>query len=279
MKKFGIDISKWQGNLNFDKAIAEGVEFVIVKGGGGDAGLYTDNKFSHNYKEAKKRGLPVGVYWFSKALSIEEAEKEADYFYEHCLKGKQYELPVYIDVEHRAQLALGKRALTDVVKAWLWRLQEKGYWVGIYSSKAFFGNYMYDAELVNFAHWVAQWSTKCTYQHKSCLGMWQFGGETNMIRSNMVAGQVCDQNYMLVDYPKLIKERGLNGFTAGAAISKPIQKPVEKPERTYTVKKGDSLWQIAQTMLGNGARYKEIKTLNGLKSDVIHAGQVLKLPK
>jgi LysM repeat protein len=63
-----------------------------------------------------------------------------------------------------------------------------------------------------------------------------------------------------------------------AIINKSVTPAPVKTYRTYTVKKGDSLWTIAARQLGNGSRYKEIKTLNGLKSDMIYAGQVLKLP-
>lgn len=212
MKKFGIDISRWQGNFNFDKAIAEGVEFVIVKGGGGDDGLYTDSQFNRNYTQAKAKGLPVGCYWFSKAISIKEAEKEAEYFHTNILKGRQFELPIYMDVEHADQLKLGKKALTGIVRAFLDYLERKGFWVGIYSTAYSFTAHLNDNELTRYTHWVAQWAKQCTYQHTECLGMWQFGGETNYIRTNKVAGVVCDQNYMSVDFPTLIKRNGLNGF-------------------------------------------------------------------
>lgn len=236
VKKFGIDISRWQGNFNFDKAVKEGVEFVIVKGGGGDDGLYVDRKFNENYNAVKQHKLPIGVYWFSKALSVAEAKKEAEYFYTNCLKGKQFELPVYIDVENKAQLAVGQRKLTDIIKAWCEYLEAKGYWVGIYSSLSYFNTYMYDNELTCYAHWVAQWSKECTYKTTSCLGMWQFGGETNAIRTNKVAGVVCDQDYMLVDYPALVKKAGLNGFKKTTTAPKPTPKPTPK-----TYKKGDKI--------------------------------------
>ena len=78
MKKFGIDISRWQGDFDLEKAVKnEGVEFVIIKGGGGDDGLYVDRQFVSNYNKAKKLGIPVGCYWFSKALTLAEADKEA----------------------------------------------------------------------------------------------------------------------------------------------------------------------------------------------------------
>lgn len=219
MKTFGIDISRWQGSFDFDKAISEGVEFAIIKGGGGDDGLYVDSKFTTNYDTAKAKGLPIGVYWFSKALTVDAAKSEAEYFYANVLKGRKFELPVYIDVENKTQLAVGKRLLTDIIKAWCSYLEEKDYWVGIYSSKSFFSTYMYDEELTCYAHWVASWTKTCSYTPTSCFGMWQFGGETNLIRTNKVAGQTCDQDYMLVDYPTLIKAAGKNGYGVTATKS------------------------------------------------------------
>ena len=207
----GIDISEWQGSFNLDKAKAEGFEFAIIRGGGGDDGLYVDTRFVENYQKAKKLGIPTGIYWISKALTVERAVEEAEYFYQNCLKGRQFELPVYIDIEKKAQLNLGKRKLTDIIHAWCQRLEAKDFWVGIYSSESFFSTYMIDSELQRYAHWVAAWSKSCGYSG-SCFGMWQYGGETNLIRSNKVAGVVCDQDYMLVDYQTLIKKAGKNGF-------------------------------------------------------------------
>ncbi len=214
MKKFGIDISKWQGNFNFKKAINEGVTFAILKGGGGDNGLYTDAKFEKNYAEAKKNNIPVGAYWFSKATSIDEAANEAEYFYRNILRKKQFELPIFIDVEHKDMFALGKDKLTEIVKVWCDKLETLGFWVGIYSTVYAFSAYMNDSELERYTHWVAQWAEECTYPNPDVMGIWQFGGETNLLRKNTVADVVCDQNYMYRDFPALIKERGLNGFDA-----------------------------------------------------------------
>ena len=254
MREFGIDISKWQGNFDFDKAVAEGVKFVIVKGGGGDDGLYRDPKFETNYAEVKKRNLPTGCYWFSKAVSVDDAIKEADYFYEKCLKDHQFELPVYMDVEHRSQLALGKAKLTEIVKAFCERLEAKGYWVGIYASLNTFRSYLNDAELQNYAHWVAQWTTKLTYTgNDGVCGMWQFGGEENNIRTNKVAGVTCDQNYMLIDYPAMIKAAGLNGFAKKqtATETKPIT-PSKPTENTAKIGVGDLVSIAKNAVYYNG---------------------------
>lgn len=233
-KTWGIDISRWQGDYNLTQAKAEGVKFVIVKGGGGDDGLYKDSQFENNYKKAKNLGLPVGCYWFSKATTIAEAVKEAEYFYNNCLKGKQFELPVYMDVENKSMLNVGKANLTAIIKAFCDYLEEKEAWVGIYSSLSYFSSYMNDKDLQSYAHWVACWGNSCNYPYPNSFGMWQFGGETNKIRSNKVAGQVTDQNYMLVDYPAMIKERGKNNFTTGEA-PKQEEPKVETPKQEAPV--------------------------------------------
>ena len=241
MKEFGIDISRWQGDFDFQKAVAEGVKFAVIKGGGGDDGLYVDSNFSCNYTNAKKHNIPVGVYWFSKALTTQQAEEEADYLYEHILRGKQFELPIYIDVENKTQLGVGKRLLTDIIKTWCDRLEKKGFWVGIYSSQSYFDQYMFDAELTKYAHWVACWAPSCSYPNKECFGMWQFGGETNYIRSNRIAGQVCDQDYMLFDYPTAIKNAGLNGFnkqTVTATKNLPKPYSVKVTADVLNIRKG-----------------------------------------
>lgn len=282
MKKFGIDISRWQGDFDLKAAKAEGVEFAIIKGGGGDGGLYVDGRFNSNYDKAQALGLPAGVYWFSHALSVKEAEQEADYFYTNVLKGRRFELPVYMDVEHSDMLALGKDKLTDIVKAWCARLEAKGCWVGIYSTTFAFASYMHDDKLQRYAHWVAQWYTECTYRgNKGVLGMWQFGGETNLIRSNKIAGQVVDQNYMLIDYPALIKAKGCNGYgkktTKPTAASKPTApKPAASVEKVHTVKKGDTLSAIAAKY---GTTYQALAAHNGISNpNMISVGQKIRIP-
>ena len=76
------------------------------------------------YSKAKAAGLEVGVYYYSMAKTVAEAEKEAKFLYENCLKGKQFELPIFLDVEHKNQLSIGKTNLTNVVNAWLKIMKE-----------------------------------------------------------------------------------------------------------------------------------------------------------
>lgn len=224
MQKFGIDISKWQGDFPVKAAVTyDGVEFAIIKCGGSDKGVYKDPKFENNYKKCKEAGIPVGVYWFSKAMSVEEAQRDAEYCY-GLLKGKQFELPIYIDVENKQQLAVGKNKLTSIIDAFLSYLENKGYFVGIYSSESYFRSYMNDDYISKkYAKWVAAWRTS----KPEGVGMWQFGGETNKLRSNKIQGMTVDQDYMFVDYPSIIKKAKLNGFGVDNTVRDALVKLVE----------------------------------------------------
>ena len=197
-KLFGIDISAHQGDFPLDVAISQGVQFIIIKAGGGDCGLYKDNKFEQNYNLAKKYNIPVGCYFYSKAFNITQAIQEAEFLYNYCLRGKQFDLPVYYDVEDKRQITLGKDMVTNIIINFCEYINNKGYISGIYSSLSNFKNYFIDDKLNKYEHWVAQWANNLSYD-KDC-GMWQFGGEINFIRDNHIAGKIVDQNYMLHDY-------------------------------------------------------------------------------
>ena len=211
--RFGIDVSRWQGDFDFARAKNnEGVEFAILKAGGADDGLYKDSKFEANYKKCEECGLPKGAYFFGNARSVSDARKEAEYFLS-ILKGKKYEYPVFYDVEGKMITANDRNTLTQIVKAFCSAVEAAGYWVGIYSSESFFNSEMNDTELTCYSHWVARWGkTKPAPVSGAETQMWQFGGETNLIRSNKINGQTCDQDYCYVDYPAKIKAAGLNGY-------------------------------------------------------------------
>lgn len=274
MRTFGIDISRWQGDFNLSNAVKNyGVKFVIAKCGGGDDGLYKDGQFENNYKKAKALGLPIGSYWFSEATTVAEAKAEAEYCYNYCLKGKQFELPIYIDVEDNDQLYVGRRNLTNIIDTWCSYLEKKGYYVGIYSNPWCFRDLMYDSELVKYAHWLAQWSSSDPDYSKTIGGMWQFGGETNFLRNNKINGQTVDQNYMFVDYPTMIKNAGLNGFPKKTTTktttntSKTTTTKTTTPAKTTTTTAKKSVETLAKEVLagkwGNGTDRKNRLTKAG----------------
>ncbi len=209
MKIAGIDISKWQGDLNFTKVREEGFDFTIIRAG---SGTVPDPMFETNYTRAKKAGMNIGAYWYTYAQNTSQAEAEAE-LCNKILKEKRFELPIYFDIEDSSVLGLGSDTATAIVHAFCKRMESYKYFAGVYSSLSMFGSRLNDSELQRYAHWVACWSTSCNYPYPDSFGMWQYGGETNLIRSNQVAGKTVDQNYMLVDYPAMIKAKGLNGHT------------------------------------------------------------------
>lgn len=204
---YGIDISACQNGFNFTKAKAEGVKFAILRGA---YSMSKDKCFEDFYAKCKQHGILTGVYHYSMARTVEQAKNEANFLIKNVLAGKTFEYPIYMDVEDKTQRALGKKLLTDIIVAFCETIEAAGYYVGIYSSASFFGTYMDESRLTDYDKWVAQWAKECTY--KGDYGLWQFGGETNLIRSNKVAGVVCDQDYALKDYPAIIKAAGLNGY-------------------------------------------------------------------
>ena len=158
MKVFGIDVSKWQGDFNFKQAKSEGVQFAILRGA---YACSKDTKFESYYKTCEALNIPVGVYHYSMAKSVSEARTEANFLINNVLKGKQFEYPIYMDVEDKVQRDLGKNLLTEIVIAFCDTLEKAGYYVGIYSSGSFFATYMHELKLTKYDKWIAHWSKQC----------------------------------------------------------------------------------------------------------------------
>ena len=266
-KVFGIDVSVWQGNFNFNQAKNEGVKFAILRGA---YSLSKDTRFEEYYSNARASGLDVGVYHYTMATTVNEAIEEAKFLLENVLKNKKFELPIYFDIEDQVHKNLSRAQVSAITRAYLEYIESKGYWVGVYSSKSFIDTYLEEDIKKEYAMWVAQWNTECTYQGQ--YGMWQFGGETNYIRSTQINGQTVDQNYMLEDYPSIIKSKGKNGYGTGTSNIKP---QASTSTKTYTVVSGDNLSSIASRF---NTTVDSICSLNNISNaNLIYPGQVLKL--
>lgn len=200
--------------MDLNKAKSEGVNFAIIRGMYGNA---KDTSFENNYIKAKNSGLGIGVYQWGRASNVAQAREEAQLLIEHCLKGKQFEYPIYYDVEDSILINLGVNELTEVIKAWCETLENAGYFAGIYINQSAFNNEVNGKELAElYTQWRAYWTTEA---NKPDCQMWQFGGETNLIRSNTIAGLICDQDYAFEDFPNIIKNAGLNGFNKGTVTT------------------------------------------------------------
>ena len=276
MQKFGIDVSRYQGDFNFAQAKKEGVEFAILKCGGGDAGVYKDATFDTNYNKAKAAGIGIGAYFFGAAKTVAEAKAEAD----SCiafLKGKQFSYPIFYDVED-ARMNVGKAAATEIVKTFCGALEAAGYWCGFYTNLDWYKNKLNGAELAKrYSMWFAYWGTELP--KVDGVQIWQFGGNQNFIRSNTVAGVVCDQDYCYVDFPTQIKAKGLNGYkkttTKPTAQKQTASKPTTTPKPTTTQTKKKSVDEIAKEVIagkwGSGGDRKARLAAAGYNYNVIQA--------
>lgn len=222
MKVFGIDISTWQKNYPYDKANAEGVKFAILRAG---YSRTKDNQFETHYANAKRLGWGVGAYWYMYATTVEGAKAEARAFLK-AIAGKQFEYPIYLDIEDKTVRATGRDNCNAMVKAFGEIIEAAGYYFGVYCNLDWYRNVLSGAELnKKYDWWIACWSTGAPSGVN--YGLWQFGGETNYIRGNKVAGVTTDQNYAVKDYPAIMKANGLNGFPKQGGNPEP--KPEPKP--------------------------------------------------
>jgi GH25 family lysozyme M1 (1,4-beta-N-acetylmuramidase) len=220
MEVKGIDCSKWQGSIDWQKAKNNGVEFAITRSGWGkESPTQKDKCFDQNYSGCKAIGIPVGTYHYCYSDSISDAKSEAAF----CLKniaGKQLEYPVIFDVEDRTMLALSTRLRTDICKAFCETIEDAGYYAMIYCNLDWYRNKLYGDELAkDYDMWLAQWDVGVP--SVSC-GIWQ---KSDCGKIDGIAGNV-DLNEAYKDYPNIMKSKGLNGFNSAATSYK-----------TYEVKK------------------------------------------
>ena len=277
MEKRGLDISSYQNGISFD-AIKNSVEFLILRAGftgwGTGVSYNKDNCFENFYNQAKSRGIPVGAYWYSCANTYQKGVDEANYMYNNCLKGKQFESPIYIDVEDTHHQVGNKNGVTQAIKGFCETLESKGYYVGIYASDiSGFQDKMNIGELNAYDKWVARYGS--TPKYVSSYGMWQSSssGRINGYNGNL------DTDVAYKDYPSIIKSNGLNGYAGGTVTPspQPSPQPVPQPtETTYTVVAGDTLSGIASRY---GTTYQELARINNIANpNLIYVGQVIKIP-
>lgn len=216
----GIDVSYCQNEVDWDTAKASGlVDFAILQAGYGRETSQVDTQFERNYAACKRLGIPCGAYWFSYAMSADEAKREAQVFLQ-TIKGKSFEYPVYMDLELAKQFALGKAACSAIVDAFLSVLEQSGYYAGLYCSTYYLDNYLSDSIKSRYTVWCAQYASKCTYQNP--YGIWQYNvagnEEYDIIGQKSIPGIIgeCDMDYCYTDYPAIIKAAGLNGFAKSA---------------------------------------------------------------
>lgn len=213
---YGIDVSKHQGVIDWGK-VKTG--FAILRAGFGRYTSQKDPLFERNYAGAKAAGIPVGAYWYSYAKSAEEAREEAKACLQ-VLQGKQFEFPIYFDIEDSTQVSLGKAVLTTMCEAFCDTLEKAGYFAGVYASTYWFTHRLDHARLsTRYTIWLADY--RAGYNKTLIRQMHQYTSKGHI---SGISGRV-DLNVCTLDFPHIIKNAGLNGFGKAAPMPAPTPVP------------------------------------------------------
>ncbi len=178
---YGIDVSSHNGKIDWSDVRQDGVSFAIIRAGGrsygGNARIYEDTQFRKNLKHAHRNGLRVGVYFYSQAVSEDEARAEAQFCVDQ-LKGVKLELPIYIDFEDTQTGGKGRadgltvEQRTNAINAFAEVVEKEGYKAGLYSNRWYLNNKIKVSDLKeDISIWVAEYST--TKKAPSYTGTWE----------------------------------------------------------------------------------------------------------
>lgn len=270
MEKRGIDVSVWQGGIDWSAVKNDGIDFAIIRSGWGyknDGEM--DKNFIRNIQNAKAAGVKVGVYHYSYATSVENARQEAEF----CLSlvresGVSLDLPIYFDIEDQS-IAVNhdKNIRTEMCIAFCSEIEKNGYWAGVYANLNWYNNYLNKSDLAKrYTLWLAQYNDT----HDMNCDIWQYSSSGHI---NGISGNV-DLNIMYRDLPSEIEN---SGACADTNTESNTNKPPEDNVEYYMVQSGDTLSGIAANF---GTTYQVLAEINGIENpDLIYPGQVLIINK
>ncbi len=211
MKVDCVDISTWNSGVNYNAVKADGIVAAILRAGYGREVSQKDSQFETHYRGCRNAGIKVGIYWYSYADGVDDAEQEA----RACLavlNGREIDLPVYFDMEEAWQTSMGSTKLTAMAKRFCETIEKGGYRAGVYSNLNWFYNYLdYDYLKSRYSIWLAQWSGS----YSLGCDIWQ-NSETGDISG--ISGN-CDTDIII------------NRALLDGDIPEPCDKEIEKVQR------------------------------------------------
>lgn len=264
----GLDVSRFQGEVDWERVKAAGYQFAMLRAGYGDDSV--DGQFRRNASECNRLGLPIGAYWFCYAASPENAAQEAD----SCIRtvsGYRLDYPVCYDIEQASADYVEKQGVSftpalaqSLVKSFCGRVESLGYFAMFYSNRSFYDTYLGAALAGRYAFWYARYTD--TFDGTDC-GIWQY---TSTGSVPGISGNV-DLDLAYVDYPSVIRRAGLNHLDGTAPVP-----PSPAPQYiTYVIQPGDTLSGIAQRF---GTSVRTLAELNGISDpDKIYAGDRIRI--
>ena len=202
-----IDLSHHNGNVDFTKVKASGINTVILRTG---YGKYSpgqiDKRFYENYDKARAAGMFIGAYHYSYADGIVGAQDEAEAMLK-IIGDRKFELPLFFDIEEGKHKVMSKKICTQMVRTFCDILESAHKWAGVYSYDTFFSNNLEDDIVQRYATWTARVEN---VKPKACkrYDIWQYSwkGKVDGIKGDV------DMNYIYKDYPPVIKRAHLNGY-------------------------------------------------------------------
>lgn len=235
----GIDISSYQGKPDWKKVKKEGIKYAILRI---HQRYGIDASFEYNYKECDKNGISVGVYKYSYALNVAQAEDEADSVIS-VLNGRKLDFPVFYDLEWKEQRVLSKQTIEKIAKAFLSKIAKAGYMVGIYCNADWYQNVL-TPNLKKYDCWVARYPLNdnggIQERLRPDFGIgWQYSSKGHV---DGVNGNV-DMNVFYKDYKKTEGDAGKV-----------------------------NLWDKAKELLDNQVGYLEKRSNANLDSKTANAG-------
>ena len=273
----GLDVSEFQGEVNWEKVKAAGYQFAMLRAGYGYNTV--DRQFRRNASECNRIGLPIGVYWFCYAPTPEIAAQEAD----GCLNtisSYRLDYPVCYDIEQASVDYAQGQGITmtpslakQLVQSFCNKIEENGYFAMFYTNRSFLDTYIGAAMTTRYAYWYARYTD--TYDGTDC-GIWQYSS-TGSVPG--ISGNV-DLDIGYADYPSIISAAGLNHLSGSSPDPAPSPSPSPGPSAgyiTYVIQPGDTLSGIA---LRYGTTVAALTALNRISDpDKIYAGNTLKVPE
>ncbi len=201
----GIDVSKWQGTINWKKVAKEDIDFVMIRSSYGYED--TDPKLKSNVNGCEKYDIDYGFYHYTYAKNVTEAKKEAKYFLK-TIKNYDPDYPIVLDIEETFYNKMSRKKVTDIVVTFMEELEDAGYFAMIYCSPSFVNDRLDASRIKDYDIWIACWGDeeKLNTYYSGHYGMWQYSDEG---RVNGISEYV-DLNYAYKDYASIIDKYGLN---------------------------------------------------------------------
>lgn len=235
METKGIDVSAWQGQIDWKTVAAYGMDFAILRIT--EVGNAIDSCFERNYSGCQKHNIPTGVYKYSYAMTIAEIQSEAEKVVS-TLNGRKLQYPVWLDLEHNNQRVLGSESIHKMAEAFREIIVAAGYEFGIYCNVDWYMNVIC-THLKKYDFWIARYPTSDngTLQERlrPDFGVgWQYSSKAKIPG---IAGTV-DRNVFYKDYTAAVKNENKGETTMDKAIEKVIL--IAKNEEGYLEKKSNS---------------------------------------